>query len=341
MEAVIVDCLRTPVGKAPKGTLRNTRPDDLAAYVVQALMNKYPQVAPGEVDDLILGCAFPEGEAGMNVSRAVVLRAGLPDTVPAMTINRFCSSGLQAIALAADKIRSGSAQIVLAGGAESMSMIPMTGNKLAPNPWLVDNIPQLYMGMGITAECVRKKYGITREDADLFALNSHKKALKAQVEGKFNEELVPVEITTTVINGKAVHSKSMFSKDEGPRADTSIEALGKLKAAFQAGGVVTPGNSSQTSDGAAMAIVMSEEKAKELGLRPMARFVTFAVAGVPPELMGIGPVAAIPKALKQAGPRPGTTQSCRPPQHRGAAQPRARACAPTRGRPRPDARRRC
>jgi acetyl-CoA acyltransferase len=301
MEAVIIDCLRTPIGKAPKGTLRNTRPDDLAAAVLQALLQKYPEVAPGEIDDLILGCAFPEGEAGMNIARAVALRAGLPNTVPAFTINRFCSSGLQSIALAADRIRTGGADIVLAGGLESMSMIPMTGNKLAPNPWIVDNLPQLYMGMGITAECVRKQYGVSREDADQFALQSHQKALKAQAAGNFDEEIVPIEVTTTSFNGKPHNSSFMFQKDEGPRADSTYEGLAKLKPAFQAGGIVTAGNSSQTSDGAAAALVMSEQRAKDLGLKPMARFVGFAVAGVPPEIMGIGPVAAIPKALKLAG----------------------------------------
>ena len=301
MEAVVIDCLRTPIGKAPKGTLRNTRPDDLAAFVVQALMKKYPQVQPGEIDDFILGCAFPEGEAGMNMARAVVLRAGLPNTVPALTINRFCSSGLQAIALAAERIRAGSADIILAGGCESMSMIPMTGNKLAPNPWLVDNLPQTYMGMGMTAECVRKKYGITREDADRFALRSHQNAIKAQAAGNFDEEIVPVEVESTVFNGKPKRVKTTFSKDEGPRAETSLEALGKLKPAFSTDGTSTAGNSSQTSDGAAAAIVMSEKKAKELGLKPMVRFVSFAVGAVPPEIMGIGPVVAIPKALKLAG----------------------------------------
>jgi acetyl-CoA acyltransferase len=301
MEAVVIDCLRTPIGKAPKGTLRNTRPDDLAAFVVQALMKKYPQVEPGEIDDFILGCAFPEGEAGMNMARAVVLRAGLPNTVPALTINRFCSSGLQAIALAAERIRAGSADIILAGGCESMSMIPMTGNKLAPNPWLVDNLPQTYMGMGMTAECVRKKYGITREDADRFALRSHQNAIKAQAAGNFDEEIVPVEVESTVFNGKPKRVKTTFSKDEGPRAETSLEALGKLKPAFSTDGTSTAGNSSQTSDGAAAAIVMSEKKAKELGLKPMVRFVSFAVGAVPPEIMGIGPVVAIPKALKLAG----------------------------------------
>jgi acetyl-CoA acyltransferase len=301
MEAVVIDCLRTPIGKAPKGTLRNTRPDDLAAFVVQALLKKYPQVQPGEIDDFILGCAFPEGEAGMNMARAVVLRAGLPNTVPALTINRFCSSGLQAIALASERIRAGSADIILAGGCESMSMIPMTGNKLAPNPWLVDNLPQTYMGMGMTAECVRKKYGVTREDADRFALRSHQNAIKAQAAGHFDEEIVPVEVESTVFNGKPKRVKTTFSKDEGPRAETSLEALAKLKPAFATDGTSTAGNSSQTSDGAAAAIVMSERKAQELGLKPMVRFVSFAVGAVPPEIMGIGPVVAIPKALKLAG----------------------------------------
>jgi acetyl-CoA acyltransferase len=254
MEAVIVDCLRTAIGKAPKGTLRNTRPDDLAAFVFQALLKRYPQVASNEIDDVILGCAFPEGEAGMNFARAVALRAGLPNTVPALTINRFCSSGLQAIAIAADRIRSGGADIIIAGGAESMSMIPMTGNKLAPNPWLVDNLPQLYMGMGLTAECVRKQYGVTREQADQFDLRSHQKAIAAQAAGNFDEEIVPVEVESTVFNGRPKNVKAVFNKDEGPRADTSVEALARLKPAFQTGGIVTAGNSSQTSDGAAAAM---------------------------------------------------------------------------------------
>lgn len=301
MEAVIIDCLRTAIGKAPRGTLRYTRPDDLAGLVIQSLLNKHPQVQGAEVDDVIIGCAFPEGEAGMNMARAIALRAGLPNTVPAITINRFCSSGLQAIALAAERIRGGGAEIIVAGGTESMSMIPMGGNKLAPSPWLVDNMPELYMGMGLTAECVRKKYGITREDTDLFALGSHQKALAAQAAGRFDDEIVPVEVKQTVMNGKPTNSTIMFAKDEGPRADTTLAALNKLKPAFQAGGIVTPGNSSQTSDGAAAAIVMSEKKAEELGLKPMARFVSFAVGGVPPEIMGIGPVVAIPKALKMAG----------------------------------------
>jgi acetyl-CoA acyltransferase len=290
-EAVILDCVRTPVGKAPRGALRNSRPDDLAAIVIRRLLEKYPAVAAEEIDDVILGCAMPEAESGMNIARIAALRAGLPDTVPGITINRFCSSGLQAIAIAAERIRSGSAQIIIAGGAESLSMIPMAGNKFAPNPWLVDHHPQVYMGMGLTAEEVQRKYGITREDADQFAYRSHQHALRAQAEGKFDEEIVPVQL-----NGSGV-----FSKDEGPRADTSIEALAKLKPVFQSDGTVTAGNSSQTSDGAAAAIVMSADKAEELGLKPMARFVSFAVAGVPPEIMGIGPVVAIPKALALGG----------------------------------------
>jgi acetyl-CoA acyltransferase len=291
MEAVILDCLRTPVGKAPRGTLRNTRPDDLAAIVIRRLLEKHPAIVPEEIDDVILGCAMPEAESGMNVGRIAALRAGLPDSVPGVTINRFCSSGLQAIAMAADRIRSGGAQIILAGGAESLSMIPMAGNKFAPNPWMVDHLPQVYMGMGLTAEQVRQKYGITRQDADQFAYRSHQHALRAQAHGKFDEEIVPVPL-----NGSG-----MFTKDEGPRADTSPEALAKLKPVFQSDGTVTAGNSSQTSDGAAAAIVMSERKALELDLKPMARFVSFAVAGVPPEIMGIGPVVAIPKALALAG----------------------------------------
>jgi len=301
-EAVVVDCLRTAIGKAPKGTLRTTRPDDLAATIFRKLLEKYPQVAPEEVDDVILGCANPEGESGMNMARVAALRAGLPDAVPGVTINRFCSSGLQAIAMAADRIRSGGAQIIIAGGAESMSMIPMSGYKFAPNPWMVDHMPQVYMGMGLTAEEVQKKYDVTREDADQFAYRSHQNALRAQDQDHFDEEIVPVEVEANILsNGSPKQHKTVFKKDEGPRADTSVEALAKLKAVFQADGTVTAGNSSQTSDGAAAALVMSDKKAKELGLKPMARFASFAVAGVPPEIMGIGPVVAIPKALALAG----------------------------------------
>jgi acetyl-CoA acyltransferase len=252
---------------------------------------------------VILGCANPEAESGMNMARIAALRAGLPDTVPGVTINRFCSSGLQAIAMAAEKIRSGGAEIIIAGGAESMSLVPMSGHKFAPNPWMVDNIPQIYMGMGLTAEEVYRKYNVSREDQDQFSYRSHQNALKAQAEGKFDDEIVTLELETTSLNGggKPSTKKSAFNKDEGPRADTSVEALGKLRAVFHAAGTVTAGNSSQTSDGAAAAIVMSEKKARELGLKPLARFVSFAVAGVPPEVMGIGPIVAIPKALKLAG----------------------------------------
>ena len=284
-QAVIIDCLRTPVGKAPRGSLRNTRPDEMAAVVVRRLLDKYPQVAPTDIEDLILGCAMPEAESGNNMARIVALRAGLPDTVTGLTINRFCSSGLQSIALAADRIRSGGADVMLAGGAESMSLIPMGGAKLAPNPWLVDHRPEVYMNMGLTAEQLQRRYNISREEQDAFALRSHQNALRAQAEGKFAEELAPV-------NG--------FAKDEGPRADTTAEALAKLKPVFHIQGTVTAGNSSQMSDGAAVALVMSGKRASELGLKPMARFVSFATGGVPPEIMGIGPVVAIPKALALA-----------------------------------------
>jgi acetyl-CoA acyltransferase len=280
--AVIIDCLRTPIGKANKGALRNTRPDDMAATVIRALLDKYPGVPKDEVEDVILGCAMPEAESGMNMARIAALRAGLPDIVPGVTINRFCSSGLQSIAMAADRIRAGSARIIIAGGSESMSMLPMAGNKFAPNPWFVDHRPEIYMGMGLTAERLQRKYGISREEQDVFSLRSHNNALNAQDSGAFNEEIVPV---------------GGLGKDEGPRADTSLEALAKLKPVFHAQGTVTAGNSSQMSDGAAAALVMSESKARELGLRPMARFVSFAAAGVPPEIMGIGPAVAIPKAL--------------------------------------------
>ncbi len=296
-EAVIVDCLRTAVGKAPRGTLRNARPDDLAASVIRALLERYPQAKDG-VEDVILGCAMPEGEAGNNMARQASLRAGLPDSVPGMTINRFCSSGLQAIALAADRIRSGGADILIAGGAESMSKTPFGGLKPAPNPWFVDHWPEVYMSMGLTAERVQRKYGVTREDADAFALRSHRNAVDAQQNGRFDEEIVPVEVDTATPAGE---QKAVFQRDEGPRADTNIEALAKLKPVFHVNGTVTAGNASQTSDGAAAALVLSEAKARELGLTPKARFVSYATAGVAPEIMGIGPVKAIPKALAMAG----------------------------------------
>jgi acetyl-CoA acyltransferase len=302
-DAVIIDCLRTAVGKAPRGSLRTVRPDDMAAAVIAELLWRYPSVPKDEIDDVILGCAMPEAEQGMNMARIAALRAGLPDIVPAVTINRFCSSGLQSIAMAADRIRAGSAHVILAGGSESMSLIPMSGFKFAPNPWMVDHHPEIYMGMGLTAEELVRKYGISREDADAFALRSHQNALKAQADGLFDEEIVPLEVCVTTPNGNGLPktTTTIFKKDEGPRADTSTEALAKLKPVFAADGAVTAGNSSQTSDGAAVALVMSDRKARELGLKPRLRFVSFAVAGVPPEIMGVGPVVAIPKALALAG----------------------------------------
>jgi len=301
-EAVIIDCLRTAVGKAPRGALRTSRPDDLAGAVVSRLLEKHPQVAKDEIEDIVLGCAMPEAESGNNMARCVALRAGLPDTVTGVTINRFCSSGLQAIAMAAERIRSGGADIIIAGGAESMSLIPRGGHKAAPSPWFVDHRPEIYMNMGLTAERVQRKYNVSREEADAFSFRSHQNALRAQAEGKFDEEIVPFAIEWVVPNGKRPKvTKTVFAKDEGPRADTTVEVLAKLKPVFHAQGTVTAGNSSQTSDGAAAALVMSESKARALGLKPMARFVSFATGGVPPEVMGIGPVVAIPKALKMAG----------------------------------------
>ena len=288
-DAVIIDCLRTPVGKAPRGALRNTRPDDLAAVAIRALLERYPQ-AKEDIEDVILGCAMPEGEAGNNLARGALLRAGLPDTVPGMTVNRFCSSGLQAIALAAERIRAGFAHVIVAGVSESMSLTPRGALKPAPNPWFVDRYPEVYLTMGLTAERLQRKYGIARQDADEFALRSHRLAVAAQETGRFLDEIVPVEL-----------EKSVFEEDEGPRADTSLEALAKLKPVFQVDGTVTAGNSSQTSDGAAAALVMSDTWARRLGLKPKARLVSFATAGVPPDIMGIGPVVAIPKALALAG----------------------------------------
>jgi acetyl-CoA acyltransferase len=274
----------------------------MAASVIQALIARYPQVPVEEIDDVILGCAMPEAESGTNMARIAAIRAGLPDIVPGVTINRFCSSGLQAIAMAAERIRAGGAEIILAGGSESMSMLPMSGSRFVPNPWLVDHRPEIYINMGLTAENVQRKYGVSREDSDAFSFRSHQRALAAQSEGKFDDEIVPLEISqTTLENGKPETKTFTFRKDEGPRADTSLEALAKLKPVFHSAGTVTAGNASQTSDGAALALVMSDAKAAELGLKPKARFVSFAVGGVPPEIMGIGPVVAIPKALALAG----------------------------------------
>jgi acetyl-CoA acyltransferase len=303
-DAVIVSAVRTAVGKAPKGALAFTRPDDLAAIALKGALEKVPALNPQEIEDIVLGCAMPEAEQGMNVARIASLRAGLPVEVSAMTINRFCSSGLQSIAIAADRIRSGSAEVMLAGGTESMSMVPMGGNKITANPWLIDHYADSYLSMGLTAERVAQKYGITREQADAFSLSSHQKALAAQQSGKFDEEIVPVTVTysTPTKNPAKPEVKSTeFKTDEGPRADTSLEALAKLKPAFHAKGTVTAGSSSQTSDGAAAAIVMSSERAQALNLKPLARFISFATAGCLPEEMGLGPVFAIPKALKLAG----------------------------------------
>jgi acetyl-CoA acyltransferase len=307
-EAVIVSAVRTAVGKASKGTLRATRPDDLAAIVFREAIARVPGLDPKEIEDVILGCAMPEAEQGNNVARNASLRAQLPVEVSAMTINRFCSSGLQSIALAAQRIMSGQGDVALAGGAESMSMVPMGGHKIAPNPWLMENYPDSYLGMGLTAENLARKYSITREQADQFSLASHQKALAAIAAGNFKDEVVPVEVEFTAVdngsNGNAAKAKTtklIFDTDEGPRADTSLEALAKLKPAFHAHGSVTAGNSSQMSDGAAVAVVMSAERARALNAKPLVRFVSFATAGCLPEEMGIGPVFAIPKALKIAG----------------------------------------
>jgi acetyl-CoA acyltransferase len=302
-EAVIVSIARTAVGKAPRGTLRNTRPDDMAAAAIQEVLRRAPAIDPNEVEDVILGCAMPEAEQGNNVARVASLRAGLPVSCSAMTVNRFCSSGLQAIAIASERIMAGFAEAVIAGGTENMSMIPMGGYHYAPNPYLMEHYPDAYLTMGLTAENLAQKYHITRRQQDEFALRSHQRALAAIAEGKFKGEIVPLEVVEVNLNGKDKPQtrKIQFHTDEGPRADTSLDALANLKPAFHAHGTVTAGNASQMSDGAAAAVVMSGEKAKALGLKPLARFVSFAAAGCLPEEMGIGPVYAIPKALKLAG----------------------------------------
>ena len=320
-EAVIVSAVRTPVGRAYKGSLRSTRPDDLAALAIKEALARVPGLDAKEIDDVILGCAMPEGEQGMNVARIAALRAGLPVETSAMTINRFCSSGLQAIALAAERIRGGSAEVIVAGGTESMSLVPMGGNKVSPNPWLVDHYPDAYINMGLGTENIARKFGITREQADQFSADSHKKALSAIAAGNFKDETIPVEVKITAVptNGNGASSAShgsrggakaavkaatqtfTFDTDELPRADTSLEVLAKLKPAFHVKGMVTAGNSSPMSDGAAACVIMSDTRAKSLGLKPLARFVAYATAGCPPEEFGIGPVFAIPKALKLAG----------------------------------------
>ena len=320
-EAVIISAVRTPVGRAYKGSLRSTRPDDLAALAIKEALARVPGLDAKEIDDVILGCAMPEGEQGMNVARIAALRAGLPVETSAMTINRFCSSGLQAIALAAERIRGGSAEVIVAGGTESMSLVPMGGNKVSPNPWLIDHYPDAYINMGLGTENIARKFGITREQADQFAADSHKKALAAIAAGNFKDETIPVEVKITAVptNGNGASSAShasrggakaavkaatqtfTFDTDELPRADTSLEILAKLKPAFHVKGMVTAGNSSPMSDGAAACVIMSDTRAKSLGLKPLARFVAYATAGCPPEEFGIGPVFAIPKALKLAG----------------------------------------
>ena len=322
-EVVLVSSVRTPVGRAFKGMLRATRPDELGAVAIKGALERVPQLDAKEIDDVILGCAMPEAEQGMNVARIASLRAGLPVEVSALTINRFCSSGLQAIALAAERIGSGGAEVIVAGGTESMSMIPMGGHKISPNPWLVDHYPDAYLSMGLTAERLAQRFGITREQADEFSLRSHQKALAAIQAGEFEDETVPVPVTRSIGNGhvgadassaqdgrgrpslrdswKLPRQEIIFKTDEGPRADTSLEALLSLKPAFHAKGTVTAGNSSQMSDGAAAAVVMSAERAKQLGIKPLVRYVSFATAGYKPEEMGLGPVYAIPRALKLAG----------------------------------------
>jgi acetyl-CoA acyltransferase len=301
-EVVIASSVRTPVGRAFKGTLRATRPDELAAVAIKGALQRIPQLDPREIEDVILGCAMPEAEQGMNVARIASLRAGLPIEVSAMTINRFCSSGLQAIAIAAERIMAGGAEVVVAGGTESMSMIPMGGHKVSPNPWLVDHYPDAYLSMGLTAERLAQRFGITREDADEFSLHSHQKAIAAIQAGRFADETLEVPVSFTTANGsKPKRQDIAFKVDEGPRADTSLQALLSLRPAFHARGTVTAGNSSQMSDGAAAAVVMSADRAQALGIRPLARYLAFATAGYKPEEMGIGPVYAIPKALKMAG----------------------------------------
>ena len=302
-EVFIVSAVRTPVGKAPNGRLKTVHPADLAALVFKTALTRAPHVPPALLDDVILGCAMPEGSQGMNMARLAGLRAGLPDTVPGVTINRFCASGLEAIAMAAQRIMSGMTDVILAGGAESMSQVPMMGFRATPNPCLVDEMPDAYLGMGLTAENVASQFQVSRADQDAFAYESHQKAIAAIAAGRFREEIVPVsgrEVTVDQ-NHKRKVTDFVFDTDEGPRPDTSLERLAALRPAFNPKGSVTAGNASQRSDGAAAVILMSGEKMKELGVKPLARFVSYAVGGVPPGIMGIGPVVAIPKALKLAG----------------------------------------
>jgi len=305
-DAYIVAAVRTPVGKAPRGMFRNVRPDDLLAHVLKGVIAQLPGLDPHDIGDVIVGCAMPEAEQGMNVARIGVLLAGLPDSVPAMTINRFCSSGVQAVALAADRIRTGDDDVVIAAGTESMSMVPMMGNKIALNDAVFQNNENVAIayGMGITAENVAKQWKVSREDQDAFAVASHQKASKAIAAGGFKDEILPYEVESSspdLASGEIVKRRKLADTDEGPRPDSSAETLGKLRTVFAARGTVTAGNSSQMSDGAAAVVLMSERALKKYNVKPLARFVSFAVAGVPPEIMGIGPIKAIPKVLKQAG----------------------------------------
>jgi len=301
-EAVIVSAVRTPVGKAKRGGMATVRPDEMGAAVIKELLNRTPNLDPAQIEDVVFGCAFPEGEQGMNVARTISIRAGLPDTVPAETINRYCSSGVQSIAHIAHAIKAGDIEIGIGAGVESMSMVPMMGYKFSPNPQFAMELPHYYTNMGLTAENVSLKYGITREQQDEFALKSNQKAAHAVDSGIFDPELISLDVEVNeYVDGKVVKKNFTVKRDEGPRGDSTIEGLAKLKPAFKEGGFVTAGNSSQMSDGASAVMVMSAEKAHELGLKPLARFVSFAVGGVPPELMGIGPIAAIPKAIKTAG----------------------------------------
>ncbi len=301
-EAVIVSAVRTAVGRANKGTLADVRPEDMGAAAVAEAVRRAAGLAAADIDDVIIGCAMPEGSQGLNMARIISLRAGLPDQVAAQTVNRFCSSGLQTIALGAQQIIAGMGDVVVAGGTESMSAVPMSGFHFRPNPWLVEHRPEAYIGMGLTAENVARKYGISRRQADEFSAGSHQRALAANAEGRFKDEIVALEVEKTVLsNGGRVKRTVTFEVDEGPRPGSTPEVLAKLRPAFHAAGTVTAGNSSQMSDGAAAVVVMSKEKADQLGLEPLVRFVSFAVGGVAPELMGIGPVIAIPKALERAG----------------------------------------
>jgi acetyl-CoA acyltransferase len=302
-EAVVVSAVRTAVGKAPRGILRDTRPDDIAAIVIKEALSRAPGLKVEDVDDFVLGCAFPESDQGLNLARVVAMRAGFPYTLPGQTVNRFCSSGLQAIATAAYEIMVGATEVMIAGGVEFMSQVPIMGLTPSPNPYLVEHNPQVYTSMGLTAENVAEKFGISREDQDRFALSSHQKAAKAIKEGKFKEEIIPIPAKVKEIkeDGTVVVKEVIFDTDEGVRYDASLEGMASLRSAFKAKGTVTAGNSSQTSDGAAALILMSKERAEALKLKPMATFRSFAVAGVPPEIMGVGPAYAVPKALKKAG----------------------------------------